>query len=397
MEDVAGWLGRRAVGVAGLSPGGGVDDLEGLRAVLADVRLVGLGEATHGTREFFLLKHRLLEFLVEELGFTVLAMEASAAAAMAVNDYVLDGRGDAGQALERLRFWTWNTREMLAVIEWLRVRNAGLPEAKKVRFVGIDPQYPQAALAALRGVVEPELLEPLAPLEEFKLGQSAPLGREVEAAARRVMEVLGGAEPVREALVRTVWQSADLAGRTHKAENPRESVSSVRDRYLADNVDLLLDDPGAKVAIWAHNGHVMRGHYSGGSIAAMGWHLAQRHGSAYYALGLLFGEGDFRARRMRFGRVNVNRQPATFHVPFANTPAAVEARLAEAHPGDFVVDLRGDDVPEWLRERCHMRSFGAAVGRFTYKLAFMPTVPAEDFDGLAFVRESTPSTPLQTS
>ena len=82
-EDLAGWLAGRAGRLDTLEPGAPVADLEPLRLALDGVRVVGLGEATHGTREFFLLKHRLLRFLVEELGYTVLAMEASVAAAEA--------------------------------------------------------------------------------------------------------------------------------------------------------------------------------------------------------------------------------------------------------------------------------------------------------------------------
>ncbi|MBE3012271.1 erythromycin esterase family protein [Microbispora sp. NEAU-D428] len=106
-----------------------------------------------------------------------------------------------------------------------------------------------------------------------------------------------------------------------------------RDRYLADNADLLLDDPNAKVALWAHNGHIMKAGHSGGLVPTMGLHLRQRHGEAYYALGVLFGEGRFRARRPRFGKVDPARPPVTFRVPLVRRAAVVEARLATAHPG----------------------------------------------------------------
>jgi len=53
----------------------GFEDLSPLKNVLKDVQIVGLGEATHGTKEFFQMKHRMLEFLVKEMGFTVLALE----------------------------------------------------------------------------------------------------------------------------------------------------------------------------------------------------------------------------------------------------------------------------------------------------------------------------------
>lgn len=126
-EEVRRWLQDNAVPLKGLHPAArepGHGDLEPLRGILGDVRVLGMGEATHGTAEFFRLKHLLLRFLVEELGFTALAMEAGTSAAEAVDDYVLHGTGDAAGALAGLGFWTWRTREMLepAVHAVLRCR-----------------------------------------------------------------------------------------------------------------------------------------------------------------------------------------------------------------------------------------------------------------------------------
>ncbi|WP_327584026.1 hypothetical protein OHA25_50795 [Nonomuraea sp. NBC_00507] len=82
--EVTEWLAGRAIPLGGREPGAGPADLGPLRAVLDGVRLVGLGESTHGGAEFFSLRWQVTEFLVKELGFTALAIEASAAAARAV-------------------------------------------------------------------------------------------------------------------------------------------------------------------------------------------------------------------------------------------------------------------------------------------------------------------------
>jgi hypothetical protein len=72
-----------------------------------------MGEATHGSREFFQMKHRMLEFLAEKMGFTVFAIEANWPESLAVNDFVLNGEGDPAVALAGMYFWTWNTEEVL--------------------------------------------------------------------------------------------------------------------------------------------------------------------------------------------------------------------------------------------------------------------------------------------
>jgi erythromycin esterase len=398
--EVSEWFGGRAVALSGLSPGSGTADLQPFADALAGVRVIGLGEATHGSREFFLLKHRMLEFLVTEQGFTVLAMEASAAAAIAVDDYVLHGEGDPAAALHDLGFWTWNTAEMLAVLRWLREHNSTVPAAARVSFVGIDPQCPGASLAALRAgtsQAEAALVARLAPLGEHRLADDAPLKPDLLAAATELEAAVAGTQLGAHA--RTVRQYAILATRPMRHADPEQTFSAARDEILADNVDALLTDAETKVALWAHNGHVMTGNYSAGTIPAMGSHLRRRHGDEYYALGVLFGEGEFLARRTWFGRVRRRDRPPVVHrIPFAANKMVVEATLKAAHSGPFLVDLRGPTPPEpvtaWLHRRNYMRGFGSGVGRFTYKTSFMQTVLAEEFDGIAYVPAVGCSTPL---
>ncbi len=144
-DAASAWLRRDAIPLASLIPGDASTDLEPLEQFLAGVRLVGLGESTHGTREFFTLKHRLLEFLVAEMGVTTLLIEASYPASLAVNDYVVRGRGDPNEALSSLGFWMYDTEEMTSLIEWLREYNRRVPEAQKVSFLGFDFQHAGAA------------------------------------------------------------------------------------------------------------------------------------------------------------------------------------------------------------------------------------------------------------
>ncbi|MFU0243373.1 erythromycin esterase family protein, partial [Streptomyces scabiei] len=115
-DGVDRWLTENALPLQKLSPGGPFDDLEPLRGVLRDVRVLGMGESTHGTREFFRLKHRILQFLVREMGFTALAMEASESAARALDAYVNGGPGDAVRLIARLGFWTWRTQEIVELV-----------------------------------------------------------------------------------------------------------------------------------------------------------------------------------------------------------------------------------------------------------------------------------------
>jgi erythromycin esterase len=76
-------------------------------------KIVCLGEGTHGTREFFKIKHRIIKFLANEMNFTLFAIEVNMTECRAINRYVLYGEGDIRQALDGIYFWTWNTEEVL--------------------------------------------------------------------------------------------------------------------------------------------------------------------------------------------------------------------------------------------------------------------------------------------
>jgi erythromycin esterase-like protein len=132
-------LRRRSVELASLHPGGSHHDLARWGAGLGGVRVVGLGEATHGSREFFTLKHRLVEYLVTEQAFTVFALEADQDRCRALDAYVTSETGDAVQGLRELGYWTWTTQEVLALLTWLHTYNATAPTDRRVRVVGVDP------------------------------------------------------------------------------------------------------------------------------------------------------------------------------------------------------------------------------------------------------------------
>ncbi|MFF7096880.1 erythromycin esterase family protein [Streptomyces rubradiris] len=411
-DEVTRWLARAALPLSGLTAGASTADLQSLKSVLDGVRVVGMGEATHGTSEFFRLKHRLLEFLVEELGFSVLAMEASASAGPAVDAYVRQGVGDVAGVLAGLGFWTWRTREVLGMIEWMREYNRGRPDHRKVRFVGIDPQKCGGSLAVLGSFLrevapdrEAGLLSPLRVLAGAHPGSRPDPRRRLVRDAEELLAFLrghgpGAADALRHA--RILVRAADLVTGARQHTNPEQTAFAARDRYMAEAVGELLTDPSAKIALWAHNGHIATTHY-GGAVPAMGRHLRARFGDAYYALGLLFGSGSFRARRMWPGPWSRPGAGAlgTHRIGPAH-PDTVEARLATANPGDHLVDLRGAAtapaaVREWLAGRHHMRSFGAVVPRWTYRFHLSPVSPAEDYDGLAYVAVSTGSRPLPAS
>ncbi|MFG2138108.1 erythromycin esterase family protein [Streptomyces sp. NPDC048650] len=404
-DDIARWLTEHARPLGTLTPGAPHQDLEPLGDALRDVRIVGLGESTHGTREFFRLKHRIVEFLVREAGFTTFAMEASASAARALDAYVRHGTGDPARLLTRLGFWTWRTEEMLGLVEWLRAHNRGLPEGRRVRFVGTDPQRcadSVEAVAAFLRRVAPERVDDVRELEVLAQARPASQPDPEQALLRRAEALAGFLEDHREEFARhttvdtadealeharILTRAADLVTCSPDLPSGENSVFAVRDRYMAEAVARLVDDsPDARVMVWAHNGHIARGTYGEG-VPSLGSRLRERYGDGYYALALLFGKGSFRARR------GADPQGPPLRHRIGTGIRSVEARLADAVPGDYYADLRAagpsPEAAQWLRAPHTQRSFGAHVPRFVYRFHVAPLVPAEDYDGIAFVARST--------
>ena len=145
------WVKQNAIPLATVEAGNGFNDLEPLKEVVGKARIVEVGEATHGTREFFQLKHRMLEFLASENGFTIFSIEANMPEAYRLNDYVLNGVGDPRDLIKGMYFWTWNTQEVLEMVEWMRQFNQS--GKGRIEFTGFDMQTPTVAEEIVRKFV----------------------------------------------------------------------------------------------------------------------------------------------------------------------------------------------------------------------------------------------------
>jgi erythromycin esterase-like protein len=145
------WIAGHAIPLSTVEARHGFADLQPLKKVIGDARIVELGEATHGTREFFQLKHRMLEFLATEMGFTIFSIEANMPEAYKLNDYVLRGEGDPAKLLKGMYFWTWDTEEVLDMIRWMREFNQS--GKGRVEFTGFDMQTITVAGPVVRNFV----------------------------------------------------------------------------------------------------------------------------------------------------------------------------------------------------------------------------------------------------
>jgi erythromycin esterase len=402
-------LGVHALPFKTVLAGNGFADLAGLDGLIGDARIVALGEASHGTAEFFQMKHRLLEYLVEKKGFTVFAIEGNWPEAELADRYIKTGEGDAASALAAMYFWTWQTAEVRAMLDWMRDYNGSRGERPILSFSGFDMQYVPVAIKrvldlsarssdddrdGVRRLYEgAEMLddnsESKVPAEEkARLRDNAAQALQFVEARREGLIRASTPEQYRDGLqaARVVLQAMEM-----------RAGSGSRDRSMADNVRWLVEErfPGEKIILWAHNGHM--GTALHGGEKSQGAHLRDRYGDKLVVLGFASHHGEVRARRMTAGKIELGAPVALPLAPA--TKVSVEGLFAEAGMPRFILDLRS--VPKegalgrWLSRARPHRAIGSAYDPLQPVTSYAPTILPETYDGIIFIEQSTAAVALK--
>ena len=298
-------LRTRAIVIPTLDLNADPQQFSAIGAAIGDARIVGMGEGSHGSREFFAFKDRLYKYLVENKGFTVFAMEASWGGGRAVDRYIKGGPGTAQEAVAALEFWTWNTPEVVDLVQWMRDYNTRPGQHPILSFAGFDMQDPMGPagyviefLRAHDAEMAQSAQDALSCVADrvsnqyFGLHGKMPIAdcqRNVAALSRR-LDGLGGEPGV------DIARNALTNVEQYLDSQAAVSVPPVRDRDMAENVEWLATEryPRAKIALWAHNFHVSA---SGGPnvYESMGTYLRRQFGADYYTIGQTFGSGTIRA------------------------------------------------------------------------------------------------------
>ncbi|MGC4936964.1 erythromycin esterase family protein [Kribbella sp. DT2] len=398
-------LNRAAYPLLSTKASGQLNDLRPLVRMVGDAQVVGIGEATHNSSEFFTLKHRVFRALVEQRGFTTFALEASWSTGVALDQYVVHGVGDPRAIMQHEfqgSYEFWNAEEYLDLIEWMRSYNQ--THARKLHFVGDDLGYISPAtldlVTAYAGKVRPSLVPQLtsayagirsdANAADFLTELVAkPLAerQKTEAATRQALAAVESL-PKTEAQTwaaqhaRAAWQVAKLV--SYDIEDPKVLPSAMlfRDETMAANTVWWTRHTGAKVLLGAHNGHValtssMPAEYP----KIQGQFLREQLGKRYVPIGLSFDHGSFNARDVN----DVNGAIRKFTI----APAAAgnnEHTLDKVAYRDYYVDLRTlpRTTKAWLQQERPTRDIGTA-----YPWPDSPVALAASYDVLIHLNKVT--------
>lgn len=389
LQAVSQWVRNSAIPIRTTNPSSELDDLAPLKQLVGDARIVALGEASHGAREFFQLKHRIVELLVTQLGFSILAIEANMPEAFRLNDYLLTGQGDVGKLLKALSP-IFNTREFLALILWMREYNGS--NKGRVLFSGFDMQDPRLAISNLREFIAKAEARFLPELEKaskrvLSFNPQHPHEtvlsewREVIAKLNSFGQTPGARWAVQNA--RIILQFLQYAS---NLMNPQASMS-IRDASMAANVDWILNESrGAKILLWAHNFHVMTAHDPMG-VEVMGARLRKRYQDQLVTFGFTFQQGSFQA----FNAKGDAQEFSVTSLPEGSLDATLGAGKLPLFALDLRTASRSDSVAAWLGQKHATRNIMAGYTKDSPGFTIFEQVPRGTYDCLVFVDRITPA------
>lgn len=405
-------------------------DYDPLMEQVGDARLALLGEASHGTHEFYRERAEITKRLIEEKGFAAVAVDADWPDAYRVNRCVR-GMSDDFDAVEALadfrRFptWMWRNTDVVDFIEWLRTHNDSLPPGvPKAGFYGLDLYSLRGSMKAVLRILEkidPEVAkrarERYACFDQFGedtqvyglvAGTGITKSCEEEVVAqlvelqRRTMEYADRDGRLMQDEVFDAEQNARLvrnAEAYYRSMFLEQSSSwNLRDRHMVEMLEALKahlerGDGRARIAVWAHNSHLGDARATEMSQCGelnVGQLVREKYGRDAVLVGFTTHHGTVTAASDWDGPVERKRvRPAL--------AGSYEALFHDARPDRFLLTWR-DGATEGLREPRLERAIGVIYRPETERLShyFWARLP-DQFDAVLHFDETRAVRPLEVS
>ncbi|MFN3651173.1 MAG: erythromycin esterase family protein [Armatimonadota bacterium] len=396
-------------------------DLDPLMERIGDSRFVLLGEATHGTSEFYTWRTEISKRLIEEKGFSFIAVEGDWPDCYRVNRYVkaCHDSGNSAQevlhAFDRWPTWMWANEEIVELAEWLRELNDELPEAQRIGFYGLDVYSLWSSMAEVIQYLQEQSPDAVQRAREA-YGCFDAFRGDVQEYARSTRWVPGGCErEVVSVLLELRRNAPQYLDGTREAYFDAEQNAlvarnaehyyrtmvmggpdswNVRDRHMMQTLERLTDfhGPRAKAIVWEHNTHIGDARFT--DMAASGMvNIGQLCREARGREGVvLVGFGTHRGSVIA---ANAWEAPMEELPVPPGRPGSWEHALHEATGRDSLLLLEGEQAAAPLqRERGH-RAIGVVYHPEWEAFGnYVPTVLPRRYDALLYVEESHAVRPL---
>jgi erythromycin esterase-like protein len=403
-------------------------NFDGFLDIVGDAHIVLLGEATHGTHEFYRARAEITKRLIQEKGFTAVAVEADWPDAYRINRYIrgLDDvtAPDALAGFERFPQWMWRNVDVLAFVDWLRGYNDALPAGNgKIGFYGLDLYSLYASIEAVLAYldsVDPEAAREArrryACFENFR-GDPQAYGLSIrfdlaehceDEAVQQLVELRRRAADY----VRTdggaaedefffAEQNARLVknAEAYYREMYRGRISSwnQRDRHMAETLEALhghlsRGKSPAKVVVWEHNSHI-----GDARATEMGWNgelnvgqlVRERYGRDSVLAGFTTYEGTVTAASEWGAPAELKRvRPAL--------PGSYEELFHGAGLEGFLLNLRDEKTARSMPRTRLERAIGVIYLPETERIShYFEARLAEQFDAVLHYDRTQAVEPLE--
>jgi erythromycin esterase-like protein len=406
---------------------GAEHDYDRLMELIGDARVVLLGEATHGTGEFYRERAGITKRLIREKGFTAVAAEADWPDAYRVHRYV-NGRSTDATALDALgdfkRFpmWMWRNTEVLEFIQWLRTYNDAQPDLGKAGFYGLDLYSLHASMQAVLGYLE-KTDPPAAARARFRYacfdhfgedsqryGYTAGFGLSASCEEEVMAQIRDLRRHTEDYLRRDGFVAEDeffyaeqnarlVANAEHYYRSMfqgRVSSWNLRDRHMTDTLTALMVHLGKrvthpKVVLWEHNSHLGDARATQMSEQGeinVGQLIRERYGTDTISVGFTTYQGTVTAASTWDGPTERKQvRPAL--------PDSYEALLHETGIANFLLTWDDARVRTFFDERRLERAIGVIYVPETERLShyFYATLPAQ-FDAVLHFDQTHAVDPL---
>lgn len=365
-------------------------DLAPLRTIVGDADVVALGEATHGTHEFYTVRIRMIDYLVREMGFDVVAMEAPFPILNRVNAYV-QGAPDSPRSIlsaaYALGYYFWDVQELIDLMEWARTYNAERGARPILEFAGFDTYDHRSAATAVIEYLRTADAAAAADAErayECVFGTGSGSSCSSEAAAVRHALSLRESELAPKTSARAFHDA--LQNATVVQQYLQDGAYGARrDEYLAANALWIREHRGAsrRIIVWAHQAHAEKTPIEWiGGHDSMGQHLDRALGDDYVMIGTATRTGSFLQWNTPRGGVTT---AGTYAFP-TTTSSGYESFFTRGGAAILLIPLRGA-LPAWLREPNTLQSAPANPSPIYTLFGSLP----EMMDAVVYFETTTPA------
>jgi erythromycin esterase len=306
-------------------------DLHFLTKILAKKQIVVMGEATHGTKEFSELKHRIFKQMVLQNQTKIFGLEANFSACQQLNTYLCgqDSLRTGKEMLKSIYSMIWETEEMLELLTWIKTYNKTQSPDNQIHFYGFDMQQGyEARNFVLSFLKKTDTLfhAQIADTVKFTNRQKRQeyqmlptLALQIRSHLQENKDILVAKSSLQDWLLayqhsEILWQQLNfqrLAKRANK--NPAEFGLSIayRDSCMATNVNWILEyekqlnslrekknsqlSKPTSIFLWMHNGHASIGGDPDYGLNSVTARLKKQYADSLYSIGFDFVQGEFRA------------------------------------------------------------------------------------------------------